>query len=426
MKRSKFIVYSLILLGLSVLSSCASTYPSSYLWKKDFDTLEKRVLENPDFARRKYCRKHYCSYYGYYSLTDLLATYNYKGEAKDGELLKFLLQNGAELENKSFTSYYIDPLRRALNARRNHIAGILIDAGANIEDVDYMKNTALMIAVQIKNNKDIIEYLIKKGADINATNSMGNTVLEKAVNVAHNSENIEILLKNGADYKFKNDIIIYPEYLSNLKVLLKYNISIISNNNYDYKGGDLTLLHKIMKDYISPLNAELTLEGNDYFRTIHKLILLDNFPVAKKAINLCLLKEPDCKSFLNSYSYFGVSPIMMAIAKNNDELLKFLLCKGADVNKQNKFGETALHIAVLLKKERAVEILLKYGADAELKDINGNTAKKLYMEQFGTLMPVFQKIENKCSLIENNNQLQKNKKEKIIDLTPSEVQNNKN
>lgn len=430
MKKFKIIIYLLVLFELMVLSSCVTQKPNSYLWKRDFKGLKQRVIKNPDFVKRKVCKNKYCYYRSYYSLVDLLSMYNFKGELEDGNLLKFLILNGVELENKSFMkAYYINPLRRALNARRNHIAKILIEAGVNTEDVDYMQNSALMIAVQKKNNEEIIKYLIKKGSDLNATNKKGITALEKAISLSNNDKNIELLLKNGANHNFKQDIQVSPRYLSNLKILLRYNISIISNNNYDYNRNRniMKKVKKVMRAYLKPLNVDLTLEGSDYLRTIHKLILLDDFAMVKKAINLCLIKEQNCKSFLNSYTYLGISPLMIAIEKNNNELLNFLLCKGADINQQNKFGLTALHIAILLKKKDAIKILLKSNANTKLKDIKGNTAENLYKQVFKSSLPKYSKLKMKCSepineVIPNSN---KNENKNIIDLTPNTVKSPK-
>ncbi len=447
MKKFKIIIYLLLLLELMILTSCVSQKPNSYLWKKDFDGLKNKIIKNPDFVKRKVCKNRYCYYWDYYSLVDLLSMHNFKGEIEDGDLLKFLIQNGAEIENKDFMkTYYVNPLKRALRAKRNYIAKILIEASANTEDVDYMQNSALMIAVQLRNNEEIIKYLISKGNNLDATNKRGFTALEKAVALDSNDKNIELLLKNGANHNFKQDIQVDSRYLSNLKLLLKYNISIILNNNYDYTKNRSTI-NEIVRAYVKPLNADLTLEESDYLRTIHKLILLDDFAMTEKAINLCLIKEQNCKSFLSSYTYLGVSPLMMAIEKNNYELLKFLLCKGADINKQNKLGMTALHIAILLEKKDAIKILLERNANTELKDIKGNTAKDLYKQVFKSSLPEYPKLEIKCSepanevtpnLNKNENPIESkpkkinpkeikpnNKDENVIDLTTSDVESPK-
>jgi ankyrin repeat protein len=61
----------------------------------------------------------------------------------------------------------------------------------------------------------------------------------------------------------------------------------------------------------------------------------------------------------------------------NEELLRELLNKGAEVNARDHYGRTALHQAVTRGQKATVVQLLRSGADITAKDNNGRTALHL-------------------------------------------------
>ena len=71
----------------------------------------------------------------------------------------------------------------------------LPDKDKDINNVDSIGNSALHLAVTLKNNDEIINYLLKNGADINLKNSKGQTPLHLASG-KNRIENINILLIN--------------------------------------------------------------------------------------------------------------------------------------------------------------------------------------------------------------------------------------
>jgi hypothetical protein len=71
----------------------------------------------------------------------------------------------------------------------------------------------------------------------------------------------------------------------------------------------------------------------------------------------------------------GVTCLMDAAYKNNIEIVRYLLGKGADVNRKDKNGSTAMHYAARNKNDNKliVELLLKHGADIEHQNTEGET-----------------------------------------------------
>ena len=71
----------------------------------------------------------------------------------------------------------------------------------------------------------------------------------------------------------------------------------------------------------------------------------------------------------------GNSALHWAAARNNEELISWLLAGGIEPNLANGSGATALHSAASNDSWEAVNLLLKTGCDAAIKDEDGNTAR---------------------------------------------------
>jgi ankyrin repeat protein len=80
----------------------------------------------------------------------------------------------------------------------------LLKAGADVNEMDTLQETALMLAAKFNPNPDVIATLLRAGADARA-NIVGWTPLMKAASHNQNPEVITILLKAGADIKAKGE-----------------------------------------------------------------------------------------------------------------------------------------------------------------------------------------------------------------------------
>lgn len=84
------------------------------------------------------------------------------------------------------------------------IIKFLIENGADVNGKNYTDSSPLHYAVALKNKgTEIIKLLIDKGANVNAKNSYGDTPLHRAV--FRSLENTKILIENGADINAKNN-----------------------------------------------------------------------------------------------------------------------------------------------------------------------------------------------------------------------------
>jgi len=116
------------------------------------------------------------------------------------ELIKFLLENGANVNAKNKDSYDDTPLHTAVSRDDIEIIKILLEHGADVNAASTDQSTPLLLS----NNGEVIKLLIEQGAYINAKNYLGNTRLHIA-SVNGQIEIVKILIENGADVNVKND-----------------------------------------------------------------------------------------------------------------------------------------------------------------------------------------------------------------------------
>ena len=101
---------------------------------------------------------------------------------------------------KTFIEYEVDinahhgdtsmtPLLLAAALGHNHICHILIDAGADINAIDYQGNTPLHLAIQNhhEENVEVVQTLIEHGANIGAINEEGLTPTMLAAHIKNDA-----------------------------------------------------------------------------------------------------------------------------------------------------------------------------------------------------------------------------------------------
>jgi len=212
----------------------------------------------------------------------------------------------------------------------------IIKNSSSIDKTDSFGRTPLMMAVALKKT-ELVNLLIEKGANVNAQDVYKNSPILIAVSSENpNSDIIATLLDAGADL-FALDI--------DNKNALDYAVS-----NPTMPAASLRLIK------IQP--------------KVNFLTMIEQATPEQISQALHFGAKADDSGML------GVTPLMMAAAKNpNTLVIDLLLGSGALINQQDPMGQTALFYAVKQNKNpEIIKVLLQRGAFTDIKDNNEKTA----------------------------------------------------
>ena len=123
---------------------------------------------------------------------------------------------------------------------------------------------------------------------------------------------------------------------------------------------------KALKHYFPINEVILDEKTGDYF--IHLIIKYNIFNVIKKYDNIINV---------NLENKQKETPLFLAVNKNDINIVKELVCKGADIKKRNKADMSPLMICCKNNFQNIAEFLIKKGADVNEKNILGDTPVKL-------------------------------------------------
>jgi ankyrin repeat protein len=254
----------------------------------------------------------------------------------------------------------LSPLMYAAREGKIDAARLLLDAGANVNEVDKNDFSPLFMAIS-NNHPDMARFLIEKGANIHAKDWYGRTPLFAAVEMRNADMDYRTfeLLQTPEDRKAMFDFI---------KLLLD-------------KGVD----PNIQVTEVPPLRSWMYLLGGslawvDF--TGQTPFLLASLSGDVSTMRLLLEYKADPKIA----TYSGTTPLMAAAGVNwvfNQtytegepallEAVKLCIELGMDVNAKNSMGLTPVMGAANRGSDSIIEYLVSKGARLDLKDNVGRT-----------------------------------------------------
>nr|XP_018910579.1 PREDICTED: uncharacterized protein LOC109039535 [Bemisia tabaci] len=332
------------------------------------------------------------------------------------------------------------PLAKAAGHGSLEIVKALVAKGAPINGVSYEKMTPLHAAC-VTGQYQVVEWLIKNKANVHAKASMGMTPLhftcvEKTpVNV------IGALIANGADINATCDNGMTPihfaascDKLDSLKYLVKKGGNLrarcfMGQSVLDYaaRGDDgvKTLKYLISEtgviwdcDLCSPLYQAVKRGRLDMVELIMNNGGVVNGCVAATETPLHIAAErgdADMVKLLLKYEPIinmrntenGCTPLLLAVKKEHNTIVKMLLEKNADVNVPSTSGLYPIHVAVRSKNEDVVNALLTRGSYYNIEaqgeknyDYPLKMAHKLGNSKLITMLELVKKIFD--AVIEND------------------------
>ncbi|WIH81251.1 ankyrin repeat domain-containing protein [Brachyspira pilosicoli] len=319
---------------------------------------------------------------------------------KNKEMFKILVENGFDLESRIKTDrsdYDYTPLMIAVYKKDYDMVKYLLDKGANPNTANNEKKTALMIAIA-NNNFDISKLLIQQGANINTKDEYGYTALMRAAMIG-DYEMVKFLLENDANINTKdndgNTVLYYNIYyagygeLENAKkifnLLIKYGADVNTKNNYgasllniSYRPSTALAQNREMFKVLveNGFDLESRIDGGEHSPDDYNYTPL----MIAAAIN-----DYDMVKFLvekgadvNAKTHFEYSsvetPLLLSLDNENSSVAEYLINNGADINVTNEDGETPLMYASKVHNIKVIELLIQKGADINAFDNYGNTA----------------------------------------------------
>lgn len=191
------------------------------------------------------------------------------------------------------------PLYVAVERDKLGIVKLLLEKGANVDEINSPGGTALQAAIS-RGHKDIVALLLEKGADVNKQSESYGTALQAAISF-NKREFVKMLLDHGADVNTQGG---------------RYNTAL--------QAAACSIDRKEIVEMLLNRGANVNAQGGHY--------------------NTAL--QAACTKY-----------------RNKEEVVKMLLNHGAEVNAQGGEYGNALQAACTFGSKEVVEMLLNHGAD---------------------------------------------------------------
>ncbi|KAL4989608.1 ankyrin repeat-containing domain protein [Aspergillus falconensis] len=243
----------------------------------------------------------------------------------------------------------------------------LLDRGANLHAVDFQGNGALALALDNHNATKIYQFLLKAGADPNHLNHNGDTLLHRWMEAAvegsssihSNREILGLLLENST---------ISPTAQNNEgRTILHYMCSVVPG----YRNSPWRPDENVMEWFpSSTVKALIEIEDYKGRRPIHIAAAVSEQLVA------WLMQKG---AALTALTYKQQNPLHIAALSKQSNTLGLLVESLPDsqrqlsIDQRDEEGRTPLFYACRLGHLQSVSILLQAGADVHIADKNGET-----------------------------------------------------
>ena len=304
------------------------------------------------------------------------------------------------------TSFYDDDMIKAAEIGNIDEIRSLLEKNANIEAVDEVGRTPLLLAAShhdltlaqflldngakidqrskcgwhclhyasSKGYINVLQFFLDKGCDIDSKDEEGWTPLLVAMQY-NQREAIDFLLNQGANineqtkYGWKAPhIAVWTANMSLLQFLLE-----TKNIDKDIVDGDgwTPLIWSIWTNnmgfvtYLADKGADLQHVTKEGDTPLHKAVSKGFLPIVKYLYEKDIDKHPKNTK--------GFSLLHVASMTGNLQIVKFLIDENVNLDEVNYIGWTPLHYAAKCNRLDIVKYLVEKGANKDIQDKNGNT-----------------------------------------------------
>ena len=329
-----------------------------------------------------------------------------KSESEALSTAKLLLEKGAQVNAIDWSRN--TPLFSAVCRRETTaLALLLMSKGADVAAKNAQRNTPLHDAARMPGNAAMIRLLAGKGADVNAGEDF--TPLHSAA-AGGSAENVKELLSLGADIKKKGRVsesktaleaAVDANSLECVRILLDRGADVNSQTYYYFKpfryrnntqSSAQKLVHgdagRIDQERMTPLQRAVTHKNREMVKLIlsygPKLDIDGHFGgyALDFAMDMCaadIAKDIYAAGGRLLYADMYLSDFT---EKNNAEMVELVCSFGADPNvRRDPYGNMTLHEAALAGSFQAAEILLRRGAKKTIANRDGKRPFELAKDE---------------------------------------------
>ena len=249
------------------------------------------------------------------------------------DMLKFLVENSANVNAIEKNNYQNTVLGLAVNSGNLAKIQFLLDAGA---DINYQRPEGYDVLIDAMYGRDItqdenlipiLNLLLERGAKINCISSYGETALKVASRVGR-FDAVQVLLAAGCD-----------------RQQLKWTELMYA------------IVFGSLKDVKNLLTKEVDLTVRDSYQRTPWLLSIQVGDIEKAKLMLASGIDRDDRGII------GKTPLMYAIQNNRLEVLQWLIAEGFDLEATDEYNTTPLIEAAELGATDCVRILLEAGAN---------------------------------------------------------------
>lgn len=276
---------------------------------------------------------------------------------------KILVNAGADVNARQAMGF--NSLNVAILNSKRYFVLPLIQAGANVNNIDNFGSTPLSMAVGMNEEFDIVKTLLDFGADINLADGKDFSLLTSSVDTGwHNDKTVKLLLTRGVKTHTVN-----KEGDTPLIAASRWGFTYVIQPLID-AGVDINAMNN------SGENALSTAAKLGHADIVRILKAAGAKPASPEAAFLCAAANGDTaevKSLVAAHISLNIkdksdnNALILAAANGHTDTVKALLAAGADVNSTNKDGLTPLMRASFYHRADTVRALIAAGANINAK-----------------------------------------------------------
>ncbi|XP_055308870.1 ankyrin repeat, PH and SEC7 domain containing protein secG-like [Sitodiplosis mosellana] len=267
-------------------------------------------------------------------------------------------------------------LYRAIVLKNQETVDLLIEKGANVSAINKNHRRPLHQAAS-KGDVKIVQSLMKKYVDVNAKDYKKQTPLHLAASSGHKDVADELLKNKTTDIEAVDNDGKTPLYLA-------------------AESGQTDMVKFLVREK----KANVNITSRDLKRTPLHTVCLKKYLNGKSSLGIATILVEDGHAEVDAEDNEKFTPLQFASQSGADDIVKFLIRKGADVTHKNKDGYTPIHTAAENGHNSTIALLIEKSADKVSVNVNDKSVLDVtplhLAAQNGFLQVVVLLLQNKA------------------------------